>query len=665
MQLKKPADSKRAINDIFRLINSGQIEGADKSCRSYLEKNPDDINVLGLLGAVLLKLGQDVEAKSILERTIQLEPAFAKPYEDMGMLYLRENAPDQAVQYFEDAIRLDGSQASAYSGLANALSRLGKDELADAARQKHLKLSPVARALAEAGSLMAKGAASQAEEVCEKILKQNPTNTDILRVLARIASEDGRHVIAEGLLKRIIKLSGSEQQPYHDLGRFLGEHGRIPEAVEMLQKAVAIDATVIASQQQLGDFLAILGKPGDALDAYNTALQLDPDFPPALVGSGHMLRILGRAEEAIAAYESGIAHRPEFGDAWWSLASLRSYRFSAAQIDEMQTQLDSADLVKNSEISFRFALARAFEDEHDFDTAWQHYEAGNSLKRGQIQYDPVKTEVSHDGIIEFFDGKFLERHPDRAAENGPAPIFIVGMPRSGSTLLEQILASHSQVEGTGELPYIIMISETLGGPGTAGNKYPQALADMTTGQLAALGKSYVYYAKANRQDDLPRFTDKMPANFAHVGLIHLALPNARIIDARRHPLDTCIANFRQLYAQGKNHAYDLNECAEYFLEYVRVMDHWNEVLPGRVLHVQYEAVVDDIEGQARRLLEFCGLPWEDACLDFHQSGRPVNTASADQVRVPLYKDAVGYWKNYESHLADIQEILAPVLSGGT
>jgi tetratricopeptide (TPR) repeat protein len=432
----------------------------------------------------------------------------------------------------------------------------------------------------------------------------------------------------------------------------------------MLEKAVALDPTVMASQQQLGDFLAILGKPENALDAYNKALQLDPDFPPALVGSGHMLRILGRSDEAIAAYETGIAHRPEHGDAWWSLASLRNYRFSAAQIDEMRAQLDADDLDKNSEVSFRFALARAFEDDNDFDTAWQHYEAGNSLKRGQIQYDPVKTEVTHDGITEFFDGEFFERHSDRAAENGPAPIFVVGMPRSGSTLLEQILASHSQVEGTGELPYIIMISEALGGRDSAGKKYPQALADMTTSQLASLGKSYVYYAKANRQYDLPRFTDKMPANFAHVGLIHLALPHAKIIDARRHPLDTCVANFRQLYAQGKNHAYDLNECAEYFLEYVRVMEHWNDVLPGCVLNVQYEAVVDDIEGQARRLLEYCELPWEDACLDFHENRRPVNTASADQVRVPIYNDAVGYWKNYESHLADIQEILAPVLSGG-
>lgn len=653
--------SRQAINDIFHLINSGQIEQAEQRCRSYLKKKPDDINVLGLLGAVLLKLGQISAAKPVLERTIQLEPAFAKPYEDLGMLYLHEDAPQQAVNYFEDAIRLDGSQASAYSGLANALLRLGKDELADQARQKYLKLSPVAQALAETNRLMQKGQAEQAEKVCEEILKKNPTNADVLRLLARIASDDGRFVVAEGLLKKIIKLSANHFRPYSDLGRFLGERGRIPEAVEMLEKAVALDSTVVVSQQRLGDFLAILGKSADALDVYDLALRLESNYPPALAGRGHMLRILGRREKAIGAYETCIAASPEFGDAWWSLASLKDYHFSTEQVDELRARLDSATLDKNSEISIRFALARACEDDNDFESAWQNYVLGNSLKRAKVNYDPVKTELSHDSIIEFFDRKLLESKSSLTS-NEPAPIFILGLPRSGSTLLEQILASHSQVEGTGELPYIVMMSEALGGPQFDGKKYPQALADMTADQLVSIGKSYVYHSKANRVHDLPRFTDKMPANFAHVGLIHLALPNAKIIDARRDPLDSCVANFRQLFAQGKNQSYDINEFAEYFLEYVRVMTHWDEVLPGRVLKVQYEDVVEDIEGQTRRMLEYCELSWEDACLDFYQSSRPVNTASADQVRLPIYGDAVGYWKNFESQLADVKEILAPVLA---
>ncbi|MCH7823089.1 MAG: sulfotransferase, partial [Proteobacteria bacterium] len=576
------------------------------------------------------------------------------------MLYLDQDDPQQALHYFEDAVRLDGSQASAYLGLAQTFRRLGKDKQADAARQQYLQLSPVAQALVEANDLVVNGEMENAEQICERVLKEHPTNTDVLRLLARIASEDGRYVVAEGLLKRIIKLAGDYYQPYSDLGRFLGERGRIPEAVEMLEKAVALDGTVVATQQSRGDFLAILGKSGDALQAYDAVLQLNPDYPPAVSGRGHMLRILGRQEEAIAAYETCTSTRPEFGDAWWSLASLKAYRFSADQIDAMRAQLDSTTVDKNSRISFYFAMARACEDRNDFDKAWQNYVLGNSLKRAQIQYDPVQSEMSHDSILKIFERNFLNSI-DIPESGGPTPIFILGMPRSGSTLLEQILASHSLVEGSGELPYIVMMSDALGGRNADGKKYPEVLTDMSADQLASLGKSYLYHSKTNRPENLPCFTDKMPANFAHVGLIHLTLPNAKIIDARRHPLDTCVANFRQLYAQGKNQAYDLNEFAEYFLDYVRVMHHWDAVLPGRVLKVQYEDVVADLEGQTRRMLEYCELPWEDECLSFHQSSRPVNTASADQVRQPIYSDSVAYWKNYESHLADVKEILAPVL----
>lgn len=653
-------ESRSAVNDIFRLINSGQVEHAKSKCRAYLDNHPDDINVLGLLGAILLKLGHPADAKPILEKTIRLEPNFAKPHEDLGMLFLHEGENEKALGYFQEAIRLDGSQADAYSGLAKALARLGDNEGAEEAQQKYLKLSPVAQALEQANKLLAAGQSDRAEKICNDLSKQHPNNIKVLRLLARMASDDGRHLIAEGLLKRIVKLAASDYRCYLDLGLYLGEQGRYPEAVEVLEKAVALEPGVISNQQRLGDFLAIIGRSADALSVYETALKLDSDYPPALVGRGHMLRILGRKDEAVKSYESGIAIRPGFGDAWWSLASLRNYRFSEDQFDQMRTQLESTGDDVNSNISFHFALARAYEADQDFEGAWQHYELGNSAKRSAVQYDPVQIETSHDAIIEFFERDFIERRGPPVGA-GPAPIFILGMPRSGSTLLEQILASHSDVEGAAELPYIGLLSEALGGPRSNGKQYPAALADMTPDQFVSFGKSYVYYARSNLPKKTQRFTDKMPANFAHVGLIHLALPNAKIIDARRHPLDVCVGNYRQLFAQGKNHAYDLNECAEYFLDYVRVMDHWDQVLPGRVLKVQYEDVVADLEGQARRMLEYCELPWEDACLNFHETRRAVNTASSEQVREPIYSDAIDYWRNYEPHLADLKEILAAAL----
>jgi tetratricopeptide (TPR) repeat protein len=660
--MSKNDDTRQAINDVFRLINSGQTEQAQAACRAYLNESPDDVNLLGLLGAILLKLGRSSDAKGLLERAIELEPAFAKPHEDLGTLLLREGDAAAARRLLETAIKLDGGQASAYSMLANACRQTGDREAAEEAHRQFMALSPLAQALAKAEQLLAAGQTEAAEKICDEASKEFPTNTQVLRLLARIATETGRPIVAEGLLKRIVSLAPDDYRCIVDLGMYLAENGRYPEAVEALKKAASIEPTAIDTHQRLGNFLAIMGRPAEALEVYETALRLNPDFVPALVGRGHMLRIVGRSEDAIQSYEAGIALQPALGDAWWSLASLRNYTFSSDQLEQMRTQLDAVDDEdKLSRISFYFALARAAEEQQDFEAAWNYYDLGNSLKRSSVQYDPVRVEASHDATIKQFDVKFFAKFETQESDQ-PGPIFIVGMPRSGSTLIEQILASHSQVEGAAELAYMGLLAEALGGPRSNGLKYPEALAEMSASQLAAFGKSYLYYSQSNRPQGLPQFTDKMPANFVHVGLIHLALPNAKIIDARRHPLDVCVGNYRQLFAQGKNHAYDLNECAEYYLEYVRMMEHWDLVLPGRVLKVNYEDVVADVESEVRRLLSYCELPWEDACLNFHRTDRAVNTASSEQVREPIYSDAVDYWQHYESKLDDVKEILASDLA---
>lgn len=645
---------------VLGLISSGQIEQAELRCRSALEKTPEDVNILALLGAILLKLKRPADAKPLLKKAIQLEPAFAKPHEDLGALYLSENDAENAARYFGEATRLDDKQASAFSGLANALAQMGSNDKAEEAHQQFLRLSPVARALAEASRHAREGNTEKAEQVCAEILKQQPENVDALRILARIATEDERYVVAEGLLKRIIKISPNHYRPFSELGQFLGERGRFPEAIEMLKRSVELQSSVANTHRMLGDYLSVVGQPADALAAYDFAIEIDPKNGSALAGRGHMLRIMGRKDDAIAAYERCIMLRPETGEAWWSLASLKGYELSNEQVASITAQLASDVPDAVSTVNFYFALARGFEGRGDFEMAWQNYVLGNDLKRQQVHYDPVQTEVQHDSIIELLSNEFIESK-SQAAEPGPVPIFILGLPRSGSTLLEQILASHSQVEGAGELPYIIVMSRALGGPRSEGVQYPKALSDMTPDQLTALGKSYLYNTKIHREQDLPFFTDKLPANFTHIGLIHMVLPNAKIIDARRHPLDTCVANFRQHFAVGKNQSYDLNEFAEYYLEYVRMMDHWDAVLPGLTLKVQYEDVVQDLEGQTRRMLDHCGLDWEDACLNFYENTRPVNTVSAEQVREPIYKDSVAFWKNYESHLDEIKEILEPVL----
>jgi len=658
--MPKPDASRQAFDDIFRLIRTGQFEQAEQKCSSVLSEYPHDVNIIGLHGAILLKLGHEDDAQRALHKAIALEPGFAKPHEDLGRLYLASREPERAVRHFRQAIQLDGSQASAYSGLANALALLGKPAEAKAAHREFLQRSPIASTLLEADKLLAEGDGAAAEQLCNESLQREPDNTQILRMLARIASDGERSVVAERLLRRIIDLTPNEYMPYIDLGRFLVEQERFPEAVEIFEQAVSLNDKVADNFRLLGDAQAVIGRSADALASYQLALHLDPGDPHALAGQGHMQRIEGNRVEAIASYEECTVVHPEFGDAWWSLASLRGYQLSDRQIQTINSQITSGDLSADSEIAMRFALARTSETRGGFDAAWEDYCLGNSLKRERVYYDPAQIEVEHDAIIARFNGDFPDRRIP-ALNLQHTPIFILGMPRSGSTLVEQILASHSMVEGMGELPYIAMLSSTLGRQRPDGLRYPEVMSELTEGQLESLGKAYIYHTNAHRRLDLPFFTDKMPSNFSHVGLISMILPNARIIDARRHPMATCIANYRQLYAQGKYQTYDLVDLAEYFLEYIRIMDHWQEVLPGRVLRVQYEDVVADLEGQTRRLLDHCELPWEDACLEFYRNARPVNSASAEQVREPIYTDALEFWKHYESQLEPIREMLAPVM----
>lgn len=652
-------DAQLTIEGVFRLIKSGQFGPAEEICHRILESSPNDVNALGLLGAILLKLGRPADARPVLEKAIRLEPQFAKPHEDLGYLFLQARNHTQAVRYFETSINLDDSQPSAWSGLANAYLLAGDETRARKAREKFLERSPSGRALAEAHGQRRVGNAAEAERICEDVLKSDPGNSDAMRMLASIATADERYVVAEGLLKRLAKLSADHYLAHSELGRFLGDRGRIPEAIDEMQVAARLGPDIADNHKVLGDLLSVVGRVSEAHDAYREALRVDPENTAAIAGRGHTLRILGQSDEAIAAYEDCTERRPEIGDPWWSLATMRGYKFSAPQIEVMKSQLKSPDNEENSRINLAFALARVAESQDRYDDAWAYYEQGNGMRRGQVKYDPVQTEIAHNATIHACDEDLFEHAPATDFES-PGPVFILGMPRSGSTLVEQILSSHSMVEGCGELPYIVMLTSTLRDPNDDDTHYPEAMHRMSAEQLRAIGESYLYHTRSHRNTDLPFFTDKMPANFAHVGLIHLALPQARIIDARRHPLDTCIGNYRQLFAQGKNMTYDLFEMAEYYLEYHRLMEHWDETLPGRVLRVRYEDVVEDLEGQTRRMLDYCGLPWEDACLEFHRNDRPVNTASAEQVRRPIYAESVNYWKNYEDHLQEIKDILANV-----
>ncbi len=645
---------------VVECVRAGRIDDAERLCRESLAVDRDDINLLGMLGAILLKKGQYDEAERHLLRTVELEPAFAKPYEDLGTLHLACNQPERAVGFFEQALQLDSSLAAAQRGLAVALHRTGRQAEAAAVQRQAGVSSPAARQLAEADDLRRREAYEEAEQRCQAVLQREPENLVALRLLAMIATDREQFIIAEGYLRRILKIAPNHPGAMLDLGRFLSQRGRYPEGIAVLEDAARQAGERPEVQLLLGDMLAVVGRSADALRCYESCLSLQPDDPQALLGAAHMLRIEGRREAAEASYRRCTERYPEIGEAWWNLASLRGYCPTQTEFEHMQAALADESLAPESEVAFRFALARAYELREDFDAAWRQYVQGNSRKRALVKYDPVETELQHRKIRDVFSSELFRA----AAASTPAdqtPVFIVGMPRSGSTLIEQILASHSQVEGKGELPYIIMLTNAVNATRSDGLRYPELIPGLSASELTGLGRSYLHHAGSHAGKPTRFFTDKMPANFSHVGFIRLILPQARIIDARRDPLATCVANYRQLFAQGKNQTYDLTELGEYYLQYVEMMNHWDAVIPGAVLRVQYEQVVADLETEVRRILEYCGLPFETSCIEFHKSERPVNTASAEQVREPIYRTGVDYWKHYEPYLDELREVLAPVL----
>lgn len=651
---------RQKLDEIVHLISDDRIDDAESMCREGLIIQPDEINLLGMLGAILIKKGDWDEAEKRLRRAIEVEPAFAKPHEDLGALHLARNDPEGAVPFYEKAVALDPGQPSAMRGLAVALHRAGRSQESDLTRTGDLEAPSITILLAEADGLRKSGDTREAEQICDVILRREPENTDALRILAIVASEDERFVIAEGYLRRIAKLKPRYAGTLCDLGKFLGDRGRYPEAVEQLQAAASLAPQDPDIQQHLGNMLGILGRTEDALRAYDKCLEHRKDDPAALIGRGHMLRIAGRQDEANASYTRCAEVSPNIGSTWWYLASLHRYTASDDEVTAMQAQLATGALAPDSVVAFYFALGRAFEKRDDYESAWEQYRLGNEAKRALVKYDPVKSELNQRKIRATFSAELLSA--SRAGTPSDiTPIFILGMPRSGSTLIEQILASHSLVEGCGELPYILMMTASMIANRPGSLHYTDVIEQLDADELTGLGRSYLHYASTHCAEDQPYFTDKMPANYSHVGFIHQILPHAKIIDARRDPMATCVANFRQLFAQGKNQSYDLTELGEYCLQYHEMMNHWDEVLPGTVLRVQYEDVVADIEDQVRRILDYCELPFEKGCIDFYKSSRPVNTASSEQVRQPIYQSAVEFWKHYEPHLDELREVLAPIL----
>jgi len=658
--MRNAAALRATFTEAIDLINKGSADQAEEICRNSIGEYPEDANMTALLGAILVKKKQYEEAEEWLQKSIGIAPAFAKPHEDLGFALLQQGRAKEAVGVLKKATRLEPSLELAFLNLGKAHAMLGEGKEADEAFEKSFNLNPERKKLAHAAEHQKEGRFEEAGQLYREVLRMNPKNVDALRLLGLLVMGEGQVDEAERLLRRAVSNAPDFVNAIIDLGTALKEQSRIEEAIECFQQATKLEPKNVKAHYQLASTLSPAALTYDAIESYRKVLELRPKHAGAMLGLGHTLKTVGLQEEAIQAYRDCIRNKPDKGETYWSLANLKTYHLTDDDISEMESRVEGGELTDESHVNFLFALAKAYEDRRDFDRAWRNYSKGNSIRRMLEHYDPVRTEVHNDAIVKVFDQAIIEKYTGLGNPD-PAPIFVVGLPRSGSTLIEQILASHSMVEGTSELPYVRRVELTLSKNRADGVNYPQAVRELGEPHFKSLGQDYLDAAELHRTEGAPRFIDKMPNNFPSVGLIHLILPNAKIIDARRYPLDSCLSSYRQLFGMGQPFTYDLTDIGEYFLQYQRMMDHWHEVLPQRVLTVQYEDVVTDFEYQVRRILEYCELPWEDACLRYHETDRPVRTASSEQVRQPVYSKSVNFWRNYEEHLGELIEVLTPIL----
>lgn len=490
-----------------------------------------------------------------------------------------------------------------------------------------------------------------AEPLLKAHLKDDPFDVRAIRMLAELAARIGRLKDSETLLRRALEISPNFNPARANLAMVLGRLGRPGEALELLDELFEAEPESLRNVNLKAATLSRLGDFDDAIHLYEQVLEQAPNQSRVWLSYGHILKTVGRQAEGVEAYRKALALKPTAGEAWWSLANLKTVRFTDDDIAAMQKTLTEPELKDDDRFHLDFALGKALHDAGRSDEAFAHYSAANALRRTYHKFR--RGDVTHlvDRSIELFTADVLARP---GGCDAPDPIFIVGMPRAGSTLVEQILSSHSKIEGTSELPDMPAVARQ-------GRRYPVEVVTLSTDERRACGETYMKRTSVQRRTDRPYFIDKLPNNWMFVPFIHFILPNAKIIDARRHPLGCCFSNFRQHFARGQDFTYDLEDLGHYYSDYVRLMAHMDWVLPGRVHRVIYERMVDNTESEVHALLDYCGLEFEPACLDFHKTERAVRTASSEQVRQPIYRDATDEWRRYDAHLGPLKEALGPVL----
>ena len=634
--MQEASATEAALDSVKKLMQAGDFGKAEKQLlkmHDEVEKNDD---VLYMLAVCQRYLSKHSSALATLEKLKSLVPEHSRAFQETGHVYRAMNNAGAALNAFSRATQINPALAASFRAQIDILTATDRSHLTGQLKQQLESLEALPKPLVAVTDLIAQGKLIKAEQLCKAFMQKF-----LLESAVEFAPD---HTKARIDYIQVLRKRQNYQESLRQAKLLLDTDPSNPQ----FQSVFAVES------MQSGDY-------DTALSMFESILKILPEDPVTLTSRGHALKTQGQTEDAIDSYRRAIKKYAAHGEAYYSLANLKLFSFSDEEIQAMEAQESNLGISHQSRIYLNFALGKAYEDKGLFDKAFMFYERGNAFKKSQSRYKASDLTAEFKAQTEVFDDAFIASHANTGFTS-PDPIFIVGLPRSGSTLLEQILASHSQVDGTMELPNMLALAQKLrrGERMSAVNHYPGILKELPAEQFLEFGEKFIDETRVHR-GSAPFFIDKMPNNFRHVGLIKLMLPNAKIIDARRHPMGSCFSGFKQLFAEGQEFTYGLEEVGTYYRDYVELMDHWDKVLPGQVLRVQYEEVVADLDTQVRRILDYCGLEFEDSCINFYETDRSVRTPSSEQVRQPIYQSGIEQWKNFESNLDPLKQALGPIL----
>jgi len=651
--------AKKSFNleDIHKAVKEYRFEDGLRLIKNNLSSKPDHMDSLYLAAVCSRYLKRYTDAESYLKKLLSIAPDMGRAYQELAHLNRDKGNKVQSIGYYRQATEHNPALLASWNELHKFSLESNNRLSAKHALEKIEHLKSLPNILLHINQIFNEGNIKEAEKKCREFLTVNPTNTHAMSILSDIASRLGHLNDAEFLLESAVKLNPNDSEIRKKYLLILRKRQKFTKTMEQADILIEQFPDNLSFQAQKAIEVMQNGDHEESIRLLDKILKKAPLDPNTLTAKGHAEKTLGKTNDAIHSYQSAYNSKHDHGEAYFSLANLKTYKFDDEEIQQMKNQLKRVDISISDRTYFHFALAQACEAIEDYDEAFTQLDSGNHIRKQQTKYSIDRMNEEIQAQIDVCDKEFFDQMGSGGI-NTNEPIFILGLPRAGSTLIEQILASHSMIDGTLELPNILTMAQDLRGEdiyGTLG-KYPGSMKNLSSDERKEMGNRFITDTRMHR-DNAPMFTDKMPNNFRHIALIHLIMPNAKIIDARRYPLDCCFSMFKQLFAQGQEFTYGLKEAGSYYSSYVKLMNHWDNVLPGKILTVNNEDVIDDLEGQVRRLLNFLEIPFEQNCISFHETDRSVRTASSEQVRQPINKKGQGRWKPYAEHLKPLMNSL--------